>query len=253
MAYSPTKLLSNHSVVRSVYGFSEMRFMPQHPLRTRFRRRAPRSRKLNFSPAGFLALLPELKLRSAYPTKLPNPQLSAILGRRSLQKYHLDAYLTPGYSSRVPLERPVALPISSNRLDLSSQPSGLIGLRLPRFRLINLRLAPAAATRNSVRPTRLKVYPSYSPDFVRSPFFFFRLFSLRRPHVTDLVSAKKPLYRYFKCLVFPNGNDIKIAIFRRLNKQKLLAQSRIFSLNARSHLRSRYKFRTNRIRKSLHA
>jgi hypothetical protein len=72
---------------------------------------------------------------------------------------------------------------------------------------------------------------------------------LRNPYLTDLVAVKKRLNTTFKYLIFPEANNIKVAIFRRLNRQKFLAQSRMFTLNTNTHIRHKYKFRSNLVRK----
>jgi len=80
----------------------------------------------------------------------------------------------------------------------------------------------------------LKVRPLYTTSFTRSLFFFYNLFNLRNLNTYDLVTAGNDLHSRFTFNVFPTANDLKVSIFRRLNHQKLLAQSRILTLNSKS-------------------
>jgi len=80
----------------------------------------------------------------------------------------------------------------------------------------------------------LKIRPLYASSFTRSPFFFYNLFNLRNLNTYDLVIASNDLRSRFSSNVFPTANDLKVSIFRRLNHQKLLAQSRILTLNSKS-------------------
>ena len=90
--------------------------------------------------------------------------------------------------------------------------------------------------------------PRTSYGFARSPFFFFKLFTNVDTKLGKMLSYANPWDRSkIKYLVFPKANDIKTKVFRRLNKQKLLFQSRFlqssfFKHRPNSHI-SRRKMR----------
>lgn len=79
--------------------------------------------------------------------------------------------------------------------------------------------------------TRFNNYdPSFTPTsaltFQRSPFFFLNFYSLIRDPFMDVFSASRDLKPRTGYVVFPDANSIKVTVFRRLNRQKFLAQSR---------------------------
>lgn len=215
-------------------------------LRSKYRR--------NFSQTRYLCgtAFSSLQLQNVDSTQLRghlSSQVNAIAGSPASLKLPLSMHLVNSNPPSLPFKRSSVVRIHSRPLDPSSQTSASGLFKLPLFKLTDLRLSSTSAVTDDLNPTRLKIYPSYSPDFVRTPFFFMRLFSLRNPYLTDLVSIKKRLRSRFSYLVFPEANDIKVAIFRRLNRQKFLAQSRMFALNTRVHARPPYRFHNNVIRK----
>ena len=78
---------------------------------------------------------------------------------------------------------------------------------------------------------RLTVSPNYSLHFGRSPFFFLNRLVLRTK-LTDLLSSVKSLRSKAKYLVFPDANDLKTSVFRRLNRQKNVFHARFLSASA---------------------
>lgn len=218
-------------------------------------RRLLRSKPLrNFSPtlnvrSAVLTFLPLIKTGNIAHSEALLPQSKFPLNSQDPLKHSLSLYLTRRDPTYSPFGAVISLRTPAKMLRTAPQLPTLPILKLPLFKLVNLKLTSNLAMDNSLNPTRLKIYSSYGPDFVRSPFFFLKLFSLRNPYLTDLVAVKKRLRSRFTYLVFPDANDIKVAIFRRLNRQKFLAQSRMFTLNTITHVRSKYKFRSNLIRK----
>ena len=81
---------------------------------------------------------------------------------------------------------------------------------------------PLIPTRIGVLP---RIFPQYTGSFTRSPFFFISRAVLRNK-MTDVLSSVQALQARPKYLVFPDANDLKVSIFRKLNKQKNLAYSR---------------------------
>ena len=72
----------------------------------------------------------------------------------------------------------------------------------------------------------MSIAPRAGTHFIRSPFYFlYDLAPLRRP-LGDLLSTEKFFTSSFNYLVFPDATAIKTAIFRRLNRQRFLAQRR---------------------------
>jgi len=74
---------------------------------------------------------------------------------------------------------------------------------------------------------------------VRSPFFFHNFFSLNSATTFEIAKAgtRMRINQWTKYLVFPVANDIKVTVFRKLNRQKFLAQSRFISFNRFKHRR----------------
>ena len=71
-----------------------------------------------------------------------------------------------------------------------------------------------------------QVKPLYSFRFVSSPFSFLNYIINERYWTTDLMRLGLSQNHYFNYLLFPDTDAIKAAIFRKLNNQKLLFQSR---------------------------
>jgi len=69
------------------------------------------------------------------------------------------------------------------------------------------------------------ITPTFTKYFYRSPFFSLNRLILKTSSIDVLSSIKKfqPGPNY---LVFPDANDIKVSVFRKLNKQKNIAYSR---------------------------
>ncbi len=108
---------------------------------------------------------------------------------------------------------------------------------LPSFRPKSLQLQ--SSTIEYLCNTYLKIPALYTSGFTRSIFFFYNLFSLRNSQISDLISIDDDSHSSFKFTVFPSANDLKISIFRRLNRQKLLSQSRMLTLNSVVGMKSR--------------
>jgi len=82
---------------------------------------------------------------------------------------------------------------------------------------------------------RVLIYPNYSQHFSRSPFFFVNR-SVLRSRLTDLMVNIKKLRPSPKYLVFPDANDLKTSIFRRLHRQKIIFNNRFLVASSKRAL-----------------
>ena len=97
-------------------------------------------------------------------------------------------------------------------------------LRMPLLRRVDVTPRPEFSL-----PKVLQLHPLYTTHFIRSPFFFHSFLIPKRVKYADLLQVDYDVVPSTHYLVFPDVNDAKVAVFRRLNKQKLLAQARFFA------------------------
>ena len=71
----------------------------------------------------------------------------------------------------------------------------------------------------------LSIEPLTTSQFTRSPLFFINLTPLKT-QLTDVLFSIESLRQTPSYLVFPDANDLKVSIFRRLNEQKSFFTSR---------------------------
>lgn len=81
----------------------------------------------------------------------------------------------------------------------------------------------------------LQVKPLDSFKFRRSDFFFLNLAIRPLPLQLDLISSNPFSGTNFDYHIFPEANIIKVAVFRRLNKQKTLFRNRHLAFNVLSN------------------
>ena len=99
------------------------------------------------------------------------------------------------------------------------------GLQLPKFRSYSHQVSTLTGE------SRMRLTPTHSRTFRRSLFFFLNLLVSVTPSSLDLVASRLSFKPAFRCRVFPDANLIKVAVFRRLNKQKFLFRSRELLFN----------------------
>lgn len=91
---------------------------------------------------------------------------------------------------------------------------------------------------------KVRMTPTHSQSFRRSPFFF--TIPLLTRISDSFPTPRRRLRSSIRYLVFPDANSFKTAVFRRLNKQKLLAHSRTRVLNSLTTLKHFGKVNFNR-------
>lgn len=79
----------------------------------------------------------------------------------------------------------------------------------------------------AVQTPILLIEPLTTSQFTRSPLFFVNLTPLKT-QLTDVLFSIESLRQTPSYLVFPDANDLKVSIFRRLNEQKSFFNSRAF-------------------------
>ena len=80
--------------------------------------------------------------------------------------------------------------------------------------------------KNAPQVQKLLLYPLHSPRFKMSVFFFTNLINPKEFNTLDLVKFSTKSASQLDYLVFPDANEIKTSVFRRLNKQRNLLQLR---------------------------
>lgn len=84
----------------------------------------------------------------------------------------------------------------------------------------------------------LTLSPGAATYFSHSPFFFLQLLNLSLGSLLDRAQPRKQLARHLTYSVFPSANSIKVAIFRRFNRQKIQATKRASLLTTLTRRRS---------------
>ena len=102
-------------------------------------------------------------------------------------------------------------------------------------------------------PLKIFVYPKHTRRFKRSPFFFLLLLQESRLTAIDWLTSVLNYSPFYTFTLFPVANSFKISIFKRLNMQKRLLTSQIYSydelstVNLYTKLPARLAFFANRL------
>ncbi len=80
-----------------------------------------------------------------------------------------------------------------------------------------------------------KLTPRILGSFSRSPFFFLNLIAFSTHKLVDRLQPRRKLSRKLAYTVFPSANALKVAVFRRLNRQKskIFRRTSLFNLGMR--------------------
>ena len=155
-----------------------------------------------------------------------NNRSQSVVRKVGLLRSKLNHHLTTLHSTR--LVSRGALTLSTVAVDLvirtpfvSSSPLTNLTPLLTKFAL---KCAP-----------KVWIAPTHSHSFRRSPFFF--TIPLLARATDSFPTPRRQLKSSIKYLVFPDANAFKTAVFRRLNRQKLLSHSRTRVLNSLTTLR----------------
>ena len=85
------------------------------------------------------------------------------------------------------------------------------------------------------------VYPRHTRRFKRSLFFFLLLLQESKLKAIDWLTAVRNYSPFYSFTLFPVANSFKISIFKRLNTQKRLLTSQVYSYNELSSHKLRTK------------
>ena len=80
--------------------------------------------------------------------------------------------------------------------------------------------------------------PRFASTFFRSPFFFLTYIGRLRERITDILNVETEFQPLPECLIFPDANDLKVSVFRRLTHQKRITQNLIERFRTNFDVRS---------------